>query len=66
MVDFKNWTIVTWLNVSMFALSSLGAAGWWLDLVSNPKIATAISGGLLWAGSLLNLLLNGKATTPSA
>ncbi len=66
MIDFKNWTVATWLNVAMLALASLGAAGWWMDLVSNVKIATAVSGGLLWASSLLNLVLNGKATAPAA
>lgn len=64
MIDFKNWTASTWMNVAMLALASLGAAGWWMDLMPSPKVGTAISGGLLWASSLLNLVLNGKATAP--
>ena len=64
MIDFKSWTLATWLNVAMIVLASLAGAGWWTDFISDTKIVTAVSGGLLWVSSVLNLLLNGTAKAP--
>ncbi len=65
MLDFKSWTVATWMNVAMIVLASFAGAGWWTDLLPDTKAVTAVSGAALWLSSLLNLILNGKATAPT-
>ncbi len=65
MLDVKSWTLATWLNVAMIVLASLAGAGWWNGFFKgSPDTVTAVSGALLWLSSVLNLILNGKATAP--
>jgi hypothetical protein len=56
-----NLSATQWLNLGVFALGSLAMAGWWQELLA-PQYAAAASGGLIWASSLLNFALTGKAT----
>ena len=62
-MDFSNWTAVNWINVAVFALTSLAGAGWFMEMFSSD-VAVKVAGGMLYVSSILNFMLdNGK---PSA
>ena len=62
----ENMTPARWIAVGHIAIVSLAGAGFWQDLV-DVKTAAAISGGLVWVGSILQFVMTGKvpaATEP--
>ncbi len=52
-----------WINIGIFALSSLAMTGWWQSFYT-PEHAVAVSGGLLWISSLMNFVFTGKPLDP--
>jgi small neutral amino acid transporter SnatA (MarC family) len=65
MTDFKNYTVVQWMNLGMFMMTSLAGAGWFMDFF-DPIVAARVAGGLLWLASGLNFMMTGKAEMPVA